>query len=175
MLVRVLSLDISASSTGWAFAFGQARGQWELGTIVTDPKRSRAERLVFFRSSLATLLKALRPTHVVIEDVYSGPNVKTMALLAKFAGVAEECCASVAKVEPYIISTATVKSFFKVKNKRQMFDAMVELYDLDPEEVSFNKHNDITDAIGQLICYYDQILGVRNFRFERPYGFIYEV
>jgi len=175
MITRVLSLDVSASRTGWAFTFGQARGQWELGTIETDPKRSRAERLVYFRKALISLLKSLRPTHVVIEDIYSGPNVKTMALLAKFAGVAEECCMSVAKVEPYIISQATVKSFFKVKNKKQMFEAIVELYDMDPEQVSFNKHNDITDAIGQLICFYDQILKVRSFRFEKPYGFIYEV
>ena len=175
MLTRVLSLDVSAACTGWAFAFGQARGHWDLGTIKTDPKCTRAERLVFFRQSLVTLLTSLRPTHVVIEDVYAGINVKTMALLAKFAGVAEECCKSVANVDAYIISTSTVKSFFKVKNKQQMFDAIVELYDMDPEEVSFKKHNDITDAIAQLICYYDQILKVRSFRFERSYGFIYEV
>lgn len=175
MLVRVLSLDISASCTGWAFTFGQGRGQWELGTIETDPKRTRAERLVFFRQSLVTLLKSLRPSHVVIEDVYAGINPKTMTLLAKFAGVAEECCKSVAGIDPYIIATTTVKSYFKVKNKRQMFDAIVEIYDMDPEQVSFNKHNDITDAIAQLICYFDQILEVRSFRFEKPYGFVYEV
>jgi len=175
MLTRVLSLDVSAASTGWAFAFGQARGQWELGTIKTDPKRTRAERLVFFRESLVAILKALRPSHVVIEDVFAGINPKTMTLLAKFAGVAEECCKSVAGADPYVISTSTVKSFFKVKNKQGMFDAIVELYDMDPEQVSFKKHNDVTDAIGQLMCYYDQILKVRSFRFEKPYGFIYEV
>lgn len=177
MLIRVLSLDISASSTGWAFSFGQARGKLELGTIETSSKFSESERLAYFRAAIAKLLVTFRPTHVVMEDIFSGLNPKTLKLLAKFAGVAEECCQTMAKVTPYIMSTTTVKSYFKVKKKEEIFDAIVELlnwHELD-EDISFKKHNDITDAIAQLFCYYDQILKVRSFRFERPYGFIYEV
>jgi len=55
--MRVLSLDISASSTGWAFAFGQARGIFEYGLIKTNPKFGEAERLSFFRQELLNYYK----------------------------------------------------------------------------------------------------------------------
>lgn len=175
MLLRVLSLDVSASSTGWAFAFGQARGKMQFGTIKTKPNFSRAERLAYFRDRLVKLLFEFRPTHVVMEDIYSGLNPKTLVLLAKFNGVAEECCRTIAGIEPYIISTNTVKSFYKVKKKEDVFSAIVELMEWEEEGLSFKKHNDVIDAIAQLFCYYDQVLEVRKFRVEKPYGFLYEV
>jgi len=175
MLLRVLSFDISASSTGWAFTFGQARGVFEYGLIKTSPKFSRAERLAYFRNEVERLLVEFRPTHVVIEDVFSGLNVKTMKLLSKFAGVAEECCMTIAKIDPYVISTNTVKAYFKAKNKQAVFDMILEIFDWDPEQVKFKKHNDLTDAIAQLMCYYDHVLKYRNFKTEKDYGFIYEV
>lgn len=175
MLVRVLSIDVSASSTGWAFAFGQARGKLEFGTIKTTPKFDEAERLAYFREALSKILYEFRPSHVVMEDVYSGLNVKTLKLLAKFNGVAEECCKTIADVSPYIISTNTVKSFYKIKKKEDVFNAMVELFDWEGEDISFKKYNDVMDAIAQLLCYYDRVLKIRSFRFEKPYGFLYEV
>lgn len=175
MLMRVLSLDISASSTGWAFAFGQARGVFEYGLIKTNPKFGEAERLAFFREELIKILKEFRPTHVVIEDVYSGVNVKVLKLLAKFSGVAEECSLSVAGIEPTILSTNTVKSYFKAKNKQDVFDIIVELFGWNVDDVDFKKHNDLTDAIAQLVCFYDVILNYRKFRFEKEYGYLYEV
>lgn len=175
MLFRVLSLDISASSTGWIYAFGQARGQFQFGTIKTNPKFSRPERLVFFREELVSLLKEFRPSHVIIEDVYSGFDPKTLILLSKFAGVAEECCRSVAGIDPYIMHNSTVKSFFKVRSKQDLFYAIIEIMGWENENLSFKKHNDVIDALAQLLCFYDQVLNVRKFRKEKPYGFIYEV
>lgn len=173
--MRVLSFDISASSTGWAFTFGQARGKFEYGLIKTSPKFSRAQRLAYFRNEVIALLMQFRPTHIVMEDVYAGLNPKTLILLAKFAGVVEECSVSIAGVEPYIIHTNTVKAYFKAKNKKQVFDFIADILDWEEDKVSFKKHNDIADAIAQLLCYYDHVLGYRSFRFEREYGFLYEV
>ena len=175
MLYRVLSFDISASSTGWAFTFGQARGKFNYGLIKTSPKFSRAQRLAYFRNEVIKLLLEFRPSHIVMEDVYAGRNPKTLVLLAKFAGVVEECSVSVAGVEPYIIHTNTVKSYFKAKNKETVFDMVADILDWEPDKVSFKKHNDIADAIAQLLCYYDHVLKIRSFKFERPYGYLYEV
>ena len=143
--------------------------------IKTSPKFSRAQRLAYFRNEVVRLLLDFRPSHIVMEDVYSGLNPKTLILLAKFAGVVEECSVSIAGVEPYIIHTSTVKSYFKAKNKETVFDMIADILDWEPDKVSFKKHNDIADALAQLLCYYDHVLQIRSFKFEKPYGYLYEV
>jgi Holliday junction resolvasome RuvABC endonuclease subunit len=174
MIIRVLSLDI-ATTTGWAFMFGAASRRFEYGLIKTSPKFSLAERLCFFRHEIKKLLKELRPTHVVMEDIYSGPNNKTLVTLAKFAGVCEECCLTVSGIQPYLMHTSTVKSYFKSKNKEDIFNFIVDILEWDDSNVNFNKHNDLTDAIAQLIVFYDKVLEYRKFRTEKEYGYLYEV
>lgn len=175
MLSRVLSLDISASSTGWAFAFGQAESQIHFGLIKTSSKFTHAERLARFRDELIKIMYKFKPSHVVMEDVFSGLNPKTLVLLAKFAGVAQECCKSITGIEPFIIHNNTVRSFFKLKNKEEIFEMIIEIMDWESEELSFKKHNDITDALAQLLCYMDHVLKLRIFRTEQPYGYLYGV
>lgn len=171
---RVFSLDI-ATTTGWAFMSTNNIKTLKFGTIETSHKLSESQRLVYFREELIKLLVKLKPTHVVIEDVYSGINVKTLKLLAKFAGVAQECCASAAGVESYIIHNNTVKSYFKVKNKEQLFGFVVSVLEWEEKEFSFKKHNDIVDAIAQLMCYLDVVLEVKQFRKNKDYGYLYGV
>ena len=175
MIVRALSFDVSTKSTGWAFTFGQARGEFHYGLIKTNPKFEFAERLAFFRSEAIRLLEEFRPTHVVIEDVYSGSNPKVGMLLAKFVGVLEECCFSIAGVNPQILHTSKVKSYFKCRTKEQVFHMIVDIFDWNPKKVEFKKHNDITDAIAQLLYFYEIVLNARVFREEKEYGYLYEV
>ena len=175
MSFRVLSLDI-ATTTGWATTFGQARRNFKYGLIKTSPKLSEPQRLAYFRNEIIKLLLEFRPTHVVIEDIYAGININTMKLLAKFAGVVEECCVTIAGIDPYIIHTSTVKAYFKAKNKRQLFNFMIELLDWENDDkIKFTKHNDIVDAIAQLLVYYHKVLSVRSFRTEKDYGYLYEL
>lgn len=171
-LAKVLSLDVSASSTGWSFTTNKPCAKVEYGLIKTKAKESHAERLVHFRKELIRLIRGYKPSHIVMEDVFSGPNAKTLVLLAKFGGVAQEVSKSVARVEPYIIHNNTVKAFFKVKNKEEVFNSVTCIMEQD---WTFNKHNDITDATAQLLCYMDHILKVRTFRTEKPYGYLYGV
>lgn len=174
-MIKVLSLDVSASSTGWAFFSNRKRNNMSFGLIKTNPDFDAAERLCFFRQELVKLLHTFSPTHVVIEDVFLGFNVKTLVLISKFAGVAIECCMAVSGVCPHIISTNTVKSYFKAENKEDVFNVIKEIFEWDDNEVSFKKHNDITDSIAQLMCFCDDILKQHTFRFERKYGYLYEV
>lgn len=172
MTLRVLSLDISASSTGWAFSDG-SNNPIAYDVIKTSSKNSRAERLEIYRKELSTLIDKLRPTHIVMEDVYSGPNVKTLVLLSKFAGVTEECCLSCFGIEPHLIHNGTVKAYFKVKNKEGLFNIVTDI--LDWIDTTFKKSNDMTDAIGQLMCYYDSISTETKFRYEKDYGYLYKI
>lgn len=175
MIIRILSLDVSSSSTGWAFMFGAASRRFTYGLIKTNSKFSLSERLSFFRDELLKLLIEFRPTHVVMEDIFAGPNNKVLIMLSKFAGVAEECCFSTVGIQPYLMATNTVKSYFKSKSKEDIFNLMSDVLDWTDHNVSFKKHNDLTDAIAQLIVYYDLVLEYRKFRFEKEYGYLYEV
>lgn len=173
MSVKVLSLDISSVCTGWAFV--ECSKEWRIayGVIKNRGTCNQSEKLTNFRKELIRVLEKYKPTNVVIEDVYQKINVKTYGVLSKFVGVAQGCCFEFLGVDPYIISTKTVKSFFKAKDKGEVFAFVVHLLGL--KGFTFKHDNDITDAIAQLLCYCDGVLSVKNFRTKKEYGFLYEV
>ena len=175
MPIRVLSLDVSAASTGWAFVSGKTKVKFKYGLIKTSPKFLLPERLTGFRKEIIRLLIEFRPSHVVMEDVFAGLNPKTLVTLAKFSGVATEAVKSMTGIDPFIIHTNTVKSYFKAKNKEAVFYAIADILEWELEEMTFKKHNDISDALAQLLCYCDQKIKVSSFRSEQPYGYLYEV
>lgn len=143
----ILALDVSSSSTGYAVL---KKGRWSkaknsFGFIKTTSKMSLGERLCKFRNELEELLDRVKPTHVIIEDVFSGRNIKTMKLLARFSGVAIEISKRKIENEPIIALTSSVRKFLECgKAKEDSFSYICERYNLDWE---FNTMNDITDAI----------------------------
>ena len=168
----ILSLDVSASSTGWAI---MAPKFGDYGIITTSPKLLRSERLVVFRAELIKVILNYKPTAIVMEDTFSGLNPKTLKILSEFAGVAKETCQQFTQIDPYIISTNTIKAYFKTKAKEDMFDVVLELLEFDKSKWTFKKDNDIIDAIAMGICYADSVIGVESFREEREYGYIYNI
>ena len=168
--MKILSLDVSAAKTGWC-VWSKKKG-FVCGTIETKPKFNRSERLNQFRLALAKVLKKHKPKHIVIEDGFSGINVKTLKALAEFAGVAKEVCQDTLGIDPYVMSNHTVKSYFKVKKKEELFAFVVHI--LGRKDLTFKKDNDIIDACAQCMCYYDEVLEHNLFREEKEYGFIYK-
>lgn len=176
MQVNVLSLDIASVKTGWAFLSikeNEDSIKFKKGVIKNKGNLTTPEKLCSFRRKFIKLIKTLKPTHIVIEDVYANKNVKTFSLLSMFVGVAQECCFSILKLNPYVISTNTVKSFFKLKSKKDVFDFITDIFTLN--NFVYKHDNDKTDAIAQLICYCDKVIAVKHFRTETEYGFYYEV
>jgi Holliday junction resolvasome RuvABC endonuclease subunit len=143
---------VSAASTGWAFSVKDNLKSY--GTIETNPKDGRAKRLQDFKNELRSLLAKYKPSFVVIENGYAGRNVKTLKVLCEFAGVAKMCCMDMLDVEPFVMNVNTPRAHFKAKNKQEVFEIIVDLYDLDGFE--FKTHNDITDACAQSVCFYEQ-------------------
>lgn len=164
---RTLSLDVSAASTGWCIL---SEDIYEYGIITTSPKQNRSERLLTFRDEMLILIDKVEPDNIVLEDVFSGLNVKTLKILAEWAGVTKEVCQYTCGIDPYVISTNTVKAYFKVKKKEGMFDFIVDLLE---QNWTFKKDNDIVDAIGQAVCYRDLILEESVYRHEFDYGYKY--
>lgn len=167
----ILSLDVSAASTGWCIMTADYGCYGVIKTKASDP---RSERLLDFRKQLIEVITTHKPTHIVIEDVYSGLNAKTLKILAEFAGVAKETCQEFSKVEPHVISTNTVKSYFKVKDKESLYNFVVDVLGFaEDKDWSFKKDNDVVDAIAMAICYLDSVLNVKKFRTKTDYGYVY--
>ena len=171
-MIKILSLDISSKSTGWCII--EAGKLKSTGIITTNPKTDWAVRLSEFRGRLATLLLDKYPSHVVIEDTFSSINMKVVKMLGQLGGVAMECCVTVLKLSPYVMSNTTPKSYFKVKNKEQLFDVIVDHFELPKKKWEFKKCNDMADAIAQGMCYYDMIFK-KNIKQEKPYGYFYKI
>jgi len=142
---KILALDISTKSTGW-FVTKRFCG------AIKTPEDSFEDKLVYFREELMKLLGRYRPHLVVIEDVYYQPrkgSIHTLKTLSRFSGVAMEASRSFGCEVEVITATMARKyccgrSGEKV-TKEDVFNFFVEKYDLD--DWTFNKHNDITDAM----------------------------
>jgi Holliday junction resolvasome RuvABC endonuclease subunit len=144
--MKVLGLDVSTKSTGWFIT------KPSCGIIAPDPKLSFDEKLVVFRIELDYLLTKHRPDVVVIEDAYYRPgfgNIHTLKALVKFAGVAQELCASKGIQTEIITATAARKHCCGTQEgkfkKQEVFNFFKMKYNLD--DWTYNKHNDITDAM----------------------------
>jgi len=159
----VMSLDISPACTG-AVIYSKPDGLVYFHKIKTSAKNSRGARLASFREQLIEVMDYYNVTDVVVEDAFSGINVRTLKMLAEFSGVAKEVIYDYLDMEPYVISNNTVKSYFKVRNKEDLFVVVASL--LPKKPLTFKHDNDITDAYAQLLCYLDKVLGQYKFRFE---------
>lgn len=169
--VKVFSLDISASSTGWS-CIDLVLNKIKYGTIKTTSKDAVSVRLTIFRKTLLDLLKKYRPDIILIEDTFVGKNPAVIKLLAKFGGVAEQLIYEFVGTPPTIISNKTVKAFFCTKKKENLFEIIHDLLGWTDKEV-FNSYNDIADSIAQSI-YYIHTKGFKIMREEKEYGFLYK-
>jgi len=173
MNIRVLSLDISSVSTGWSIYDGK---NFTGGTILLDKKIDKVVKLQKFRKALTDILVKEKPTHIVIEAVFMGINVKTIKILSEFSGVAQECCFSTTNVTAYVVENTTVKSFFKTRKKEELYYFVLSIFDLEEkDDMPFKTNNDIIDSIAQNIYYCDIVLNYIEFRIETEYGYKYSV
>jgi Holliday junction resolvasome RuvABC endonuclease subunit len=150
----IISLDISSVSTGWSFFIKDTLKDY--GRIIIKDGIDNGPRLAIFRGELSKVLKKYASQNVVIENGFAGRNIKTLKVLSNFSGVAQECVYSTLQVNPYIMNNKTVKSFFCCKNKKELYEAIIYLLNLN--DFNFEEYNDITDSIAQAICYYRKVI-----------------
>jgi len=144
----ILALDVSSRSTGYAVL---RNGRWNkskasYGHIKFKSKKdSVARRLVMLRDALHELVEKVKPTDIVIEDVFSGRNVNTMKVLARFNGVAIEVARRLLGKDPLLAMAAEVRAGLECgRKKEEAFGYICSRYKLD---WSFNAMNDVTDAL----------------------------
>lgn len=80
---RVLGIDASLSSTGYAY---QAGGKLITGRITTDKLRG-AHRLVYLRKQVERVMSVCAPTLVVYEDYAMGARGNNMFHIGELGGV----------------------------------------------------------------------------------------
>ena len=170
-MISILSLDVSASRTGWCFTKDYIN--FETGVIITTAKDVRSKRLCIFFEELLIILKKYNPEYVIIEDTFSGKNIKTLKILSEFAGVAKFACYYSLKLEPFMIANTKVKSYFKTRTKKALFKFACELF--EEKDLTFGDDNDIIDAKAQIIYYIDTVLGAKQYRLEKEFGYIYNI
>lgn len=143
----ILALDVSSSSTGYAIF---RNGRWNkstasFGLVKIPSKHLLGKRLVIFRDAIAAIIDKVQPDIIIIEDVFSGRNIATMKLLARFNGVAVEVSRRHLKCEPIIALTTKVRSFLECGRKKEdAFKYICTRYNL---KWKYSKMNDVTDAI----------------------------
>lgn len=152
---RVLTLDISSRSTGWAvFDDGDLA---DYGLIKIDPKNGWGFRLSIFAEELKTLLESKKPGVVVIEDIYKGPSPLTFKVLSFFHGVAYQKVSEALFKEPEVIGVLKARSELgkegnvKCVTKEQAFFLIDNTLRLN---FDFNKDNDIVDACALAYGYF---------------------
>ena len=149
---KILSLDVSSVSTGWAFLF---YGKLQSFGIIEIHKTLRLqEKLYWFGNHVNALLKTFDPDYVIIEETYL-KNVKTLKVLMQFVAVANLECFKVCEIEPLFISPQTIRSYYELKTKEDVFEYVKNKYKVKLKKYTFETGNDITDAILQALYWND--------------------
>ena len=143
---RILSFDVSSVSTGWSYIFN---GKLQEFGVIVPPKSYRLqEKLYWFKNEVNALLKIYYPSYVIVEETYL-KNVKTLKTLMQFIGVINLECFMTLDEEPLMVSPQTVRSHFKLKDKKEVFDYIKDKYKVKLKKYTFETGNDITDSILQ--------------------------
>jgi Holliday junction resolvasome RuvABC endonuclease subunit len=151
----ILSLDISAVSTGWTFCVKDHLRAY--GIIRTEAKFSTPQRLLKFREELSKVIRKYHPSFIVVENNFAGGNIKTLKVLSEFAGVAKELSVSDGRVDPFVLNNKIVKAHFGLKKKEEVFKYIMENYLLE-KDFNYKEHNDIVDAYAQSVCFYESVI-----------------
>lgn len=141
---KILSFDVSSVSTGWSFIFGGKLK--EFGTIQPPKSYRLQEKLYWFKNEVNALLKIYWPDYIIVEETYL-KNVKTLKTLMQFVTVVNIECFEVLDEEPLFISPQTVRSHYKLKDKKEVFDYVKNKYKVKLKSYTFKTGNDITDSI----------------------------
>lgn len=153
-MTRILSLDISSVSTGYAIFDNDQLIHY--GIIDTSKIKKHSERLFNFEIQLKDIIEKWDPEVIAAEDIYKGRNPKTHKILALYHGITYKLCFQYLESDPSVLYAGEIRSIVGnaynailkkkgVKDKELTFAFIKDKYSFSSFE--FKKHNDITDAI----------------------------
>jgi crossover junction endodeoxyribonuclease RuvC len=83
--LKILGIDPGLSQTGIAI-LSEEKGETKLSWKTVGHK-AKKERLHNYFKSLSELISAEKPDQIVIENIFKGPNTKTLIKIAELRGV----------------------------------------------------------------------------------------
>lgn len=155
MRYPILGLDVSSSKTGWCLAY--STDNFIFGDIPLDKKLDYFNRIIIYYSILENLLKTFKPKSLVLESVFTGPNKKVAKVLYEFSAATKLCCYFNLKTLPIMVDNKTVKAYFSVKKKQELFYKITEL--LNIKDLTYEDGNDMMDSIALVMYYIDKFSG----------------
>jgi Holliday junction resolvasome RuvABC endonuclease subunit len=161
-MAKILGLDISSVSTGHCIINNGRLTKSTLGIITNDSKLSTGAKLCHFEREVRKLITNYKPDHVVIEDIFRGPNIKTFKALAMFRGVCFKVVFEMIGKEPISIMPSEARKLVGVEGitKEDGFAYVIDRYSFP--DYTFDTHNDITDSIILALAYHQaKTLGVK--------------
>ena len=153
-MVRILGLDPSLSSTGWAVIEAEHNHLRYIddGFIKTDVKQPLPERLTEIHRTLQQVIELYRPDEAAIEKVFLNSNPTSTIKLGMARGVVIMAPAlyniPVTEYEPNKVKKALVGVGHADKNQ---VERMVRVF----LPTCKPKNNDSSDALAMAICHYN--------------------
>lgn len=165
--MRILGLDISSQSTGWALLEDGA--VLDFG-VIKMRQPTHGERLVYFETRLKEILEAsvvlARDVDLIaIEDVWVGKFALPAMILSRYRGIAEKVCWEWFRTEPLVRTATDFRKLLGLKygvnllpgkkeklktgkdSKQLTFELMCKVFDLKDRKLDFDRDNDMTDAL----------------------------
>jgi len=84
--MKVLGLDTSSNSTGWALV--EDNKLLEYGLIKPEGAMETLQRLYFFGNEIKKIIEKYEPDEITLEEIILVHGPRTMKVLARFSGVA---------------------------------------------------------------------------------------
>jgi Holliday junction resolvasome RuvABC endonuclease subunit len=84
--MKIMGIDISSSSTGWAVIEGDSLVEY--GKVEPHKKLSLAQKLCLFGTEINKLVLKHKPDEIAIEDVIQVSSVSVTKILSRFNGIA---------------------------------------------------------------------------------------
>lgn len=152
--MKILGLDVSSLSTGFALMKDGYLDVNSIGTIQPNPKYLVGQKLVFFEKELKKLIKKYSPDEIVVENIFKGPNVNTLKLLSMWRGIVFKVSWEKLKKDPISIMPTEARKLVGVpgSSKEEAFAFVVKKYNFT--NFVFKNDNDRTDAIILALSYF---------------------
>ncbi len=146
-MLKILSLDVSSISTGFA-VIEDGKVLDAYGLIEPNAKLEYGGRLLFFQDEVRKLIQLYKPNIVAIENIFKGRNMTTFKSLSMFRGVAVKTIYEEINKDPVNILAVEARSELNLDaSKDKAFKQAIKKFKLKRFNFNFNKHNDIVDAI----------------------------
>jgi len=151
---KIMGIDISSKSTGWAVIQGDKL--LEFGKINPTGTMSAAQKLFYFHVELERIIAKQQPEEIAVEDVVQVKSVSVVKILARFNGVAVVESYRYLQRDPMMFEPTQWKKLVKGctggSKKCDVQLSVCEMYNLLPKDkIEFyrNKINDIRNQLGE--------------------------